>query len=405
MKKRVFLIPVLLITFLVVGNLIYSYNSPGPNFSLDFDTDYKGKVIVVGAGASGLTAAYTLEAKGIDVTVIEAQDVYGGRMKEAQDFADFPVDLGAEWIHENPSILTRIASASSDDVDVETITYSPRDVYEWGGELTKVSETLTRLYSEYKFKDTTWFDFFDTYIVPSVRDRIILGQPVSSIDYSGDQVVVSTVDNQTFQPKDTYSADSVIVTVPMTVLQNNYIAFNPALPDDKIAAINNVTVPDGIKVFVEFDEKFYPDILEFTNYTDEDKGHEKIYYDAAFGKDSDSYILGLFTVGPGADELVDLDDQQIKNFVLAELDEIYDGKASRAYVKHIVANWASTAYIEGAYSTEISDRSQTISTLLEPLNRKVYFAGEALSIYNQATVPGAAETGYNAARALLDEAQ
>jgi monoamine oxidase len=56
-------------------------------------------VIVVGAGAVGLSAAYLLNQRGIQVQILEALSVFGGRMKRVTDFADFPIPTGAEWLH------------------------------------------------------------------------------------------------------------------------------------------------------------------------------------------------------------------------------------------------------------------------------------------------------------------
>ena len=70
---------------------------------LTHETPCKQKVIVVGAGISGLGAAQVLH-KGagnlFDVTVVEARDRIGGRIHTVSlgDEA-LPVDLGASWIH------------------------------------------------------------------------------------------------------------------------------------------------------------------------------------------------------------------------------------------------------------------------------------------------------------------
>jgi len=45
--------------------------------ALDKNYDYKGKVIIVGAGASGLAAAKVLEQNNIDYKILEASDRYG----------------------------------------------------------------------------------------------------------------------------------------------------------------------------------------------------------------------------------------------------------------------------------------------------------------------------------------
>ena len=57
------------------------------------------KIIVIGAGAAGLTAGHLLEQRGIEFEILEAAPIYGGRVRKLEGFADFPIDLGAEWIH------------------------------------------------------------------------------------------------------------------------------------------------------------------------------------------------------------------------------------------------------------------------------------------------------------------
>ena len=52
--------------------------------------DYDGKVIIVGAGASGLAAAKVLEKNNINYIILEATDRYGGRLKQDTSLADFP---------------------------------------------------------------------------------------------------------------------------------------------------------------------------------------------------------------------------------------------------------------------------------------------------------------------------
>lgn len=52
---------------------------------------FNGKVLVIGAGAADMTAAYLLVQQGIDVELLEASNRVGGRMRIDTSFADIPI--------------------------------------------------------------------------------------------------------------------------------------------------------------------------------------------------------------------------------------------------------------------------------------------------------------------------
>jgi monoamine oxidase len=59
----------------------------------------KGRVVVVGAGLAGLAAAYELRQRGWDVTVLEARDRVGGRVRTVRSFTEHQLgEAGGEFI-------------------------------------------------------------------------------------------------------------------------------------------------------------------------------------------------------------------------------------------------------------------------------------------------------------------
>ena len=56
------------------------------------------RVLVIGAGIAGLTAANVLDQAGVEAVVLEARDRIGGRLHTA-DLGGWPADLGGSWIH------------------------------------------------------------------------------------------------------------------------------------------------------------------------------------------------------------------------------------------------------------------------------------------------------------------
>ena len=72
------------------------------------ETNFEGKVLILGAGAAGLASGYFLNQRGIEYEILEASSVYGGRMRRTLDFADFPIPLGAEWLHVEAGVLRKL---------------------------------------------------------------------------------------------------------------------------------------------------------------------------------------------------------------------------------------------------------------------------------------------------------
>lgn len=411
MKKPYSIYLVLLIFVMIVALLsncsgwliTIADNSPQKLVQIKEHT-FKGKVIVIGAGASGLAAVTLLKKHGVDCQIIEATDHYGGRVQKNSEFADFPIDLGAEWIHQKKNILNRLIDRVGDEPKENLIDYKTLNAYSWDGEnYSKYSELILKLkywsFPEYKFKNTTWYQYLTENFAKKVEGGILYNAPVTQVNYSNKGVEVTTKNGEK------YFADKVIVTVPLGVLKANHIQFKPALPKEKNDAIQAIEFLRGFKLILKFSQKFYPDLIECQAVGE----GEKTYYDIAFGKEAKEYVLGLLTTGVLAEEYYKLGSEgKIIEAVLKELDLIFDGQASSHYTgEHLFKDWGRHTYTLGTYIESEAGLTKKMNEALSmPIQQKVYFAGEAYSLYRQkGTVQGAIMAGYEAVYVLLQESK
>ena len=366
--------------------------------------NFEGKVIIIGAGASGLAAAKILQQNNIDYLILEASNRYGGRLKENKTLADFPIDLGAEWIHHLPAVLNRLKGKPGDLVDEETVPYnafynidkdfgysSYGKIFSWL-KMRLLFSYRFKFFPEFKFKNSSWFSFLDKNFAEEVKHKIEFNSPVTNINYSEDKVDVVTKSGQV------YKADKVLVTVSIGVLKSDYINFIPDIGQEKKDAIESITFMPGFKLVMKFSEKFYSDIIMCKA-----KTGEKGYYDMAFKKDAKSHILGLLVQGSGVEDFYCLEsEEQIVLKALEELDKIYEGKASKTYTgEYVFEDWGRHEFTLGTWIESFQINQSIIQKLNEPLNGKVFFAGELYDLHHQLGVPGAIVSGYHSIDKLL----
>lgn len=411
------------------------------------ESSFTGKVIIIGAGAAGLYAGYTLNRGGYDFQILEAASRIGGRMGKDANFCDHSIDLGAQWLHGNKGMAADLV-----DIHNAKVTRDKSDMYYWfNGSLTEdLPSDPTRIFGDsgapdvsflqyahdsgfgaeydmivqaasgsygadandisakwsaveeeewssggkdYKFEKTYW-DLLNDNIAAPISDKISLNTVVTSIDYSGSEIVITDSNSNT------YTADKVIITVPLTILQDGDITFTPALDASKTDAFNKMAMGPGMKVFLKFSERFYKDnTVGGTTCA--------AYADDKVGKTGSDNILLAFVMGQQAQDLTDLgSDQAIVDALVAELDSIYDGKASASIQDSMVINYTSMPYIRGAYSyATIGTGAEARTTAATQVDNKLYFAGEAMNLNgHHQTVHGALETGYEQVLAILENA-
>ena len=216
---------------------------------------------------------------------------------------------------------------------------------------------------EYKFKNTTWYDFIHENFAQNIKHNIIYNSRVTTIDYSEDKVILTTENVME------HIANKVILTVSIGVFKSNAITFIPSLTEAKITAIQDVEFLPGFKLFMKFSDQFYPDVITYPS------TGEKTYYDVAYGKGSQDHVLGLLVTGSLAEEYYSLSNSDaIVDSVIQELDGYFDGLASENYLgSYIYKDWGQQKYTQGTWTTNFKKSSKNLNASLD---YKVYFAGE-----------------------------
>ncbi|HYP01786.1 MAG TPA: NAD(P)/FAD-dependent oxidoreductase [Pyrinomonadaceae bacterium] len=127
--------------------------------------------IVVGAGLSGLAAAYALQRAGWDVTVLEARERRGGRVHSFrfEDSPELVCELGGEWIgasHERMRALCREFDITLKDHRFEASLMRDGRVsrpgsWDFSPQATAAFERFKQSYHKYTERDRERLDRFD----------------------------------------------------------------------------------------------------------------------------------------------------------------------------------------------------------------------------------------------------
>lgn len=356
-------------------------------------------VLIVGAGAAGLSAAYTLDYIGLPYTLLEGSSTnYGGRVQEMTDFMqpadNLPLDLGAEWIHVEPRILSDLLLYPDDAAaaaEIPIIEYQPQT---WGAFVrgrARRRDWARHFYMEYKFRQTTWWSYFAEYWYPYIAENLVLGAVVNRIDYDATMEETSPIQVTTTSGQ-TFNGTHVIFATPVTILQDQEVTFSPDLPTATWNALLDVEMAPGLKAWLEFDEVFYPDVQAAGRLLEGESNAQ--YFDALFRKPSDRNVICLFDVNQGsAVERVQLTDAQVVASALRQLEEIFDRDDLESHLlQSRVQNWSNEPLIRGAYSWNHGSYDDDL--LREPLYEgRLFLAGEYLGGSQAAMVHGAAISG------------
>ena len=401
------------------------------------------EVIVVGGGAAGVAAARRLHDASVGCLILEARARLGGRAWTITDASGFALDVGCGWLHSadrNPwarialdlgatidktpppwmrppltngfprvdhaayrEALTRyyarLLEAAQHDPDVAASSLlepgsrwngllNAVSTYVSGAELDRVSvKDLDR----YDDSGVNWRIFEGYGFVVNAYGAALaveLDCPARQIDCGGKRILVDT-------PQGAIAADQVIVTVPSAVLASERITFTPPLPA-KIAAAQGLPLGLDDKLFLSLDraEEFDKDSRMFGR---TDSAATAGYHFRPFGRPMiEAYFGGALATDletAGADAFFDFASAELVNHL---------GSDFARRIKPIGGHhWGRDPFSLGSYSYASPGFADCRRTLAEPVEDRLFFAGEACSRHDFSTAHGAWQTGFTAAEQVI----
>ena len=371
-------------------------------------------IIIIGAGSAGLMAARELSARH-NITILEAKNKPGGRIHTIKQ----NIEAGAEFVHgklpvtlnllkeaglsytaveghmytvenghwsqeENfvegwDELLDKMGKQAEDMTLMEflEIHYAAAEYKDLRGEITRYVQgfdlanpskvSIKYLHKEWTNEDETNFRIdqgYDALISFMAKDlNIITGSSVKSINWENGKVLVQTTNGQS------YSAQKVIITTSIGVLQQGSIRFTPAI-DDYINAASHIGWGSVIKVVLEFKEAFWEKDTGFI------LSKEKVPTWWTQSPNTAPVLTGWLG-GPPAENYKQVSEEEILQTALQSLSAIFQIELP-ALVSSYISNWVQDPAILGSYSydTPLSENARKV--LNTPLQDTIYFAGEAL---------------------------
>jgi monoamine oxidase len=401
------------------------------------------EVVVIGGGEAGVAAAKRLMRASVRCLLIEARPRLGGRAYTVIDSSGFTLDLGCGWLHSadrNPWVrvaeeegvaidktpppwqrktlefgfpraeqddfqdamgefFTRLEDAAQGDTDVAAASLlvpgnrwngliNSVGTYISGGDLDRLS---VKDFDRYEDSGVNYraFKGYGTLISDHGADvPMMLECAVTGIDHRGKRLRVET-------SRGAITADQVIVTVPSAVLAAERITFTPALPE-KIAAARGLPLGLADKLFISLDgaEEFEKETRLFGR---TDRNGTGGYHLRPFGRP----MIEAYFAGGLAAELEAGGEGAFFDFAVSELVGLFGSEFARRLKPIRSHHWAHDPFALGSYSFALPGFADARQVLAEPIDNRLFFAGEACSAHDFSTAHGGFLTGVAAADQVI----
>ena len=375
------------------NDMLNNSDTPDSNDESGGTNDDIKKVIIIGAGISGLVAGYDLTVAGYDVTILEARDRIGGRVLTIRSpFSnEHYVEGGAARI--KPSHDLTIAYANHFNLTLDPFYATNGDYVDFSSGSRTIIDNTTYLNTSYGstlrknyLKIRGGSDQLTNAFANSseLSNKIYLNSAVTSIAQNSDNVIVNTGGNQ-------FQADKVLCTVPLTVL--NKINFTPALSSNKQTAMNGgFRYAPATRIYIQFKNRFWEN--ESLNGWGNTDLPEEIWQ-PSWDMSGNTGVLMSYLRWSAAENMDTLNDNERNNAVLNRWENIFEGSINN-FDSGISKSWALDEWSKGAWASPTTTQNENLNDSIAQSEGRIHFAGEHAS-NDRGWMQGALFSGLRAA--------
>ena len=360
------------------------------------------RVVVLGAGLAGLTAAYELTRAGHDVSVLEARSRVGGRVQTVREpFAENQhAEAGAARIPAEHELTLRYVKHFN--LSVEHFYPEGRYVHYRRGK----RETIGWKSFEEKLGEYFGFEFgpdprgiyrirggndlLPQAFAARLAGRITLDAPVVRVEHGdrGAQVFFRRAGG-----RQTVGADYVVCTLPFSVLRR--VEVEPPLAEDKRRLVGGMQYASASRVLVQLKSRVWgePRLSGFGVTDDPTEIWQPTYTQPGAGG-----ILTTYPRGALSEKLTAMPEAARISSTVELLGRVFPG-ARAEFAAGLSKCWTEDEWALGAWG---HPEEKLLPVIQRPEGR-LHFAGEHSSRW-PSWMQGAIESGLRAAREINDAA-
>jgi monoamine oxidase len=336
------------------------------------------KILIVGAGISGLVIAYELSKLRHEIVILEAQNRIGGRVLTLREpfTENLYADAGAARIPIDHDLTQKYIK----EFNLPLLPFYPREgkfvrlkngrpeAVGWGKFADETEAVMSLNEPQFWHKIEGGNDRLPKAFAEKLLDKIKLNAQVQKIAQTDEAVTIFFNQNGQLE---SVAADFVVCTVPFTVLKK--IEFSPSLPAVKQEIINKTKYDAAARIFIQTKRRFWED-AKLNGFAFGEENAE--IWHSTYGQKGTSGILQTYLRGEFAEKMAALSLDSRLSKTTDDLAKLFP-RIKENTIGGISKCWSEDAFCEGAWA-HLPPKEREL--FYQPENR-IFFAGEHLSDY------------------------